>query len=318
MYRAMPGWAIDLMREGVPTNDLKERGGKAVWSALLSTATSAQQSSWDKFEWEHQIRQAKSILGRQLRMRDGRRELTPKAFDKQLDQAWEKAWEYRTARPAPWTAEEVREHAHTRAMAVLELVADAEATLTDSERAVLAFASQEHDRRGMLQVAMPRAAVVKATGMGERAVRTALTRLEERGLLILPTPGRSSAQPGKRRASLYGLPSEDAMGSALDKCRETRPMGPPALTYGTPGNSTLGTPALTYGTPAGPDDQPTNQKEQIMITLTCNPDGRRVLQVPPEHLTEVLAMLQGGAAVELEAQDLPANVTPLRAAGGQA
>jgi hypothetical protein len=82
-------------------------------------------------------------------------------------------------------------------------------------------------------------------------VRTTLERLHRRGLLRREVPGRPGAEPSRRRADLYRLPDADARANAY-QYRETRSMGPPAQTYGTPPPAGTGTPAAPgqiYGTP---------------------------------------------------------------------
>jgi hypothetical protein len=73
---SLPGRTVDLIRDGAPAADLARRGDSAVWSALLSTATSARQRGWTFPEWAAYVSEARSNLGRQARIKRGRTELT--------------------------------------------------------------------------------------------------------------------------------------------------------------------------------------------------------------------------------------------------
>lgn len=249
-YSALPGWAIDLIRDGVPAAELKARGGGAVWSSLVRTAMSAQNHGWGVVDWEFQILEDGNNLGRQVSSKDGKRRRTRKWIAKQLDDAWETAWE-RTSSEAAWTPEQVAEEVERRAAAASITAADPDVDLSDTDRAVLAYAAEQHRARGMTRVALPWRAVQEATGLGERATKNALRRLTNRGLLNLDIRGRSDPDPKKRRAHLFALPDAATFAARVASylCRGTRPMGPPAQTYGTPSSLAAGTPAQTYGTP---------------------------------------------------------------------
>ncbi|MGV8910461.1 MAG: hypothetical protein ACOH1Y_15880 [Propionicimonas sp.] len=306
---------MDLARDGVAPAALKAGGDGAVWHALVSTATSAQIRGQGFMDWEGLVTSPQSRLGTQMRLKDGDRALSPKAVATKLTDAWDAAWVWRSERPAAWSAEEVREQAERRCHAMTDVVADADADLIDGDRAVLAYAIEQTRTRGMLQVTLPWRDVQQATGLGEKATKNGLERLTSRGLLVLVRRGRSSGQDGKRRASLYGLPTTDAL--ALPMSRGTRPMGPPAQTYGTPASTPPGTPRQTYGTPSPDSDtahRPT--EENPVMTLTYTPDGRRVIEVSAENLPMILAALERGAVevVEEAPTETRGNVVPLSSA----
>lgn len=61
--RALPARMIDLVRDGVPAHDLKTRAGRAVFSALVGTAASAQFRGWDRSEWEALVQKARRRHG---------------------------------------------------------------------------------------------------------------------------------------------------------------------------------------------------------------------------------------------------------------
>ncbi len=89
--RALPGPIVDLVRDGVPGSDLRERGGRTVYSALCRTAASACQRGWDAWEWEALILEPASTPGWQVELRDGIKPRTKQAVRKTLDSAWESA-----------------------------------------------------------------------------------------------------------------------------------------------------------------------------------------------------------------------------------
>ncbi len=245
MNRALPGPMIDLIRDGVPGQELRQRGDVAVWSALLGTAASARQRCWDREEWEAELSHTVSTLGRQARLKKGRRERSAKAYAQLLYDAWDKATVWVSEQPPPFTRAEMAEEAEQRVRRVLLLVQDLDSDLTEAERAVLAYAANEALARGLTRVALPRRSIVSRTGLGERTIRTALERLERKRLLTLAVPGRPGATQQARRAALYLLPTEEALAQYL--YRGTRSMGPPAQNYGTPVDPRCGTPTSSMG-----------------------------------------------------------------------
>jgi hypothetical protein len=308
MNRALPAWAIDLIRDGVPARDLQARGNAAVWTALVRTASSAHQRGHDRSEWESLVLAPASNLGRQVRLKDGTRERTVPDVIKTMADAWDAAVEWVSQQPPAWTREQTAAVAAERAAAALQVAADADLDLTGPEREVLAFAAREHDRRGYLQVALPRAAVVAETGLGERTVRTALAGLARRGLLTVAVPGRTGADPKRRKATLYALADAEALTHYL--CRETRPMGPPTQTYGTPEVETSWTPLQTYGTPT--PTTPTGDPAMAdTITLTLTAEERAAV-------LHTLSTLRATATAEPERAAEGGKVVPLRRAAGDA
>lgn len=303
LNRALPGWAIDLIRDGVPSADLKASGNRAVWRALVSTAASAQERGWDSTEWEYLVLEAASRLGNQVRLKDRHKARTPKAVAKMLTDAWESAWEWRTENPA-WDRDQVNAKAQERAAAVLALVADADADLGDRERAVLAYAAQQTQERGMLRVALPWREVKAATGLTERTTKNTLAGLQERGLLNLEVRGHAGAT--KRKANLYGLPAPEALSPYL--CRGTRPMGPGAQTYGTStAHPAVGPPPDLWDPDTTTNPTPPPEKEPDMAAATLT------LTLTPAEQAAVLNALARvrQADAETEPQE-SAQVIPMR------
>src|SRR5699024_9669938 len=127
-----------------------------------------------------------------------------------MDNAWDKAWEWRTSRPDAWSKQEVSEEANRRADALQDVIADASQDLTDNERAVAAYAIEQTRARGLLRVPLPWRTVQEALGLGERATKTAIRNAQTKGLIVLEAAGKASPVAGKRRANLYGLPPATA------------------------------------------------------------------------------------------------------------
>ena len=144
-----------------------------------------------------------------------------------MDGAWDTATAWASEQPKAWDSETARVQARQRARGLMLLVADPTVPLLDSDRAVLAYAAEHATARGLDRIALPRRGVVAATGLGERAVRSSLQRLDEAGLLTLADPGKPSGRSARRaRAALYRVATPEALASYL--YRETRSVGPPA------------------------------------------------------------------------------------------
>jgi len=209
-----------------------------------------------------------------------------------------------------FTREQVTDAARARAEGVMQLVADPDAELTDSQRAVLAYAAEQTIKRGMLRVALPWRAVKAATCLGEKSTKNAMAHLRNKNLLLLEAQGRSGADASRWKANLYSLPTQEALASY--RGRGTRPMGPPATTYGTPKEFIDGTSATTYGTPTPETSTEIISKEPTMVRLIHCPDGRIILEADDAEVA-LRALKQGIAQLHItEAirDDLPGNVTP--------
>lgn len=211
---ALPGKYVDLIRDGIPAAEFGAKGRSALFSALVSTAMSAQIRGWDEQAWVSLILEPKSRLGYQVRMRDAEHSVSPVQVQKRLTAAWERAWEYRTeanVRDAATVALDARGRAGMVAMAV----ADPDVDLTDNERAVLAYAVERVSTSGWLAVAMPRTAIEEATDLGNNPVRTALKNLERKGLLFTETRGAAAKNPKYRRATTYTFPEPAALAAYI-------------------------------------------------------------------------------------------------------
>lgn len=285
---------IDLIRDGVHAAELKARGDRAVFTALVRTAASAQLRGWSDLEWQHLVLEPKSRLGRQASLRRGEKPKKPLVVIKMLDDAWNTAWEWRTTQPEAWTPDEARVEAQRRASQILAATGDPDAALRDSDRAILEHACRQAIERGMTRVALSWRDIVAVTGVGERSVKNGLRRLIDAGWLTLDVRGVAAVDPGRRKATLYSLPASLPLYAG-----EPGLWDPLSQTYGTPHeNGPLGPPHRSMGPPAQP---PTRENPDMSsLNLTLDPEERRA----------VLAVLADIA--EKRAVQAPAGVRHLR------
>lgn len=301
MNRALPGWAVDLMRHGVHPLELHRDGQRAVWSAMFRTAASASQRGWDSWEWECLLREPSSVLGRQAATRDGRRLRTEQAISKTYAAAWDRATAWVTEQPTQWRHGQAVEQALHRADLLAELAADPDAELPPTSRAVLAHAASEARRLTSDRPALPRQQMLAATGLGLTALRTALTKLDEAGLLILAERGRRAASGG--RANLYQLAREDHPALASYLYRETRSVVPPGQVCSAPPDDLDGAPAQVCSAPRSEPVSTTSPEGPRMVTLT-------ITAVDGEALAAALAALRREQDVAV--QEIPDKVRHLR------
>lgn len=224
--KALPGWAIDLIRDGVPWDELRVRGQRAVWDALGRTALAAINAGHSRAEWEYEVLHPTSALGGQNRLRDGRKARTQQAATKDLHSAWMRATRRATESPA-WTREEARREAALRAEALRCFASDPEVPLTDNDRVLVRYAAELADRHGSVTVNLPRVPTAKNTGLGEKAVRLGLRRLDDAGVLPLVERGRARTSSSPGRANAHRLADDAALRLAHTYLsRETRQVGP--------------------------------------------------------------------------------------------
>jgi len=238
LERALRGWAIDLIRDGVALQKLRTSGGKAVYKALWRTAASACQRGWDQWEWEELVFEPQSQLGRQVRLRDGRTRVPEDRIRKTMDRVWDQATAWVSEQEPPATRQELLLRARPSLTATRRKLEDPGAALTAPDRRVLAFACSEIERRGLERVTLPWRAIRDATRLGERAVKNSLRRLVSSRHLLVAVTGRAG-EGTSRRATIYRLPDAPVP--------ENGSMGPPAQFYGTPLKLVVGTPSGITG-----------------------------------------------------------------------
>jgi DNA-binding transcriptional ArsR family regulator len=245
-----------------------------VWNALVRTAASASQRQWHYAEWAALVSEPTSTLGFAARRERGRAR-SDADYERTLQNVWARAVRWVASRPPPFQPCDIAE----RVSDVRRVLADTSAPLDEQERAVLAFACDTAEQVGTDRPALPRRAVVVATGLGERTVRTVLARLESKGLLHLAEQGRSSGPGARRRlANLYKLPTASAI-TDLYQYRETRSVGQPRQVCGT---STVGEPGTTCngcGTSTGtrrPDCCPQPSQPASVVVRLSGADATRL------------------------------------------
>lgn len=314
---SIPGRYVDLARYGVADSDLRKNGDRAVYNALVRVAMSAANAGWDYGQFAVFIADPRSNLGQQARMRHGKPVETSR-YERMLRAAWTKG------------AERVQDNPRISKLDIDEQVRDLRLALEDAdtdldhaERAVLDHACDIATKIGTLTPAMPWRAVKDATGLGERAAKSAIARLERRGLLRVASRGRRGVSSGK--ATCYHLPLAAHLseglplggtsgGAAPYSVPETGPMGPPGQTYGTPADEGVGTPGQTYGTPAdlgmpetGHDDPVSVENAPMAETQTAT------VNMDPAMLAAFMDFYaQQQARARTEAEALPDNVIPFR------
>ncbi len=225
---------IDLIRDGVPPRQLQAAAGKAVYKAVWRTAASACQRGWDQWEWEELLFQPQSRLGQQVKLRDGRTALSAARVRATVDRVWDQATAWASEQESPATRQELLLRARPSLTAARRMLEDPEASLTEADRRVLAYACSEIERRGLERVTLPWRAVRDATGLREGTVKNSLRHLVSGGHLLVAVGGRSGSGAG-RRATVYRLPDVPVP--------EVGSMGPAAEFYGTPALVVVGTPA---------------------------------------------------------------------------
>jgi hypothetical protein len=242
--RALPSWAIDLIRDGVPSHDLRDRGHRAVWDALGRTALAAVNAGHSRPEWEYEVLRPLSKLGHQNRLGADGKERTAQTANKALNSAWERANKYAAEQPA-WNRETARQEGQRRAAALLLVVADPDVSLAAAQRDLLHHAASKAAAQGSVSVNMPRAATAQATGLGEKAVRLHLDRLVRQGFLDLVEHGRARTKTRPGRANVYRIPDEPLLRLAVASLsRETRHIDPEVQSRRTDAEARLGPTSL--------------------------------------------------------------------------
>lgn len=295
--RALPGPMIDLIRDGVPARDLADRGGRAVWSALCSTALSAVQRGWPYEEWAGEVSSPRSTLGQQARLREARQPLTTTKYEQKLRKAYDGAAAYLLVSPARMTSAD----AMAEVGEVAEVVDQSGHLLSEPPRAVLTFAVEVAGTFGTTRPAVPRWAVVMATGLSERTARTAMAELHEAGLLVCEQAGRFGARGVQPRAALYRLPTAAALVAYLYP--EDGSVGRPAQVCGTPpANTERDTGLGLWDAPAADPPNPASEEQPTMnaaqhYAMPANAEALRDIlgAVHPDLLDRALELLRGGA-----------------------
>lgn len=204
LRRALPGWAVDRIRDGVPPTDLRARGDRAVFAALVSTAMSAIQREIAYAEWHGLIIETRSNLGRQARLSKGRTDIGRDRLARQLRRAWAAAAANVATSPR-LTCSRIK--AVSQALLFnIEAADEWTGTAEPLDRKVYAHALAEAARRGTTSPVLPVREVEQATGVPRSTVYRSLSRLQEAGLLTLKCRGKRGAG-GSGKATTYEIPA---------------------------------------------------------------------------------------------------------------
>lgn len=169
MNGALPSHMIDLIADGVPLGDLRRKGHRAVYNAMVRTAASAQQRGWSRVQWEALIEER--ALGMQNRTDAGGRPVNPKAARRRLWKAWDAAAEWLDDQEAPWSDNAARQRVHDLAEALTTATLDEDNDLTPSERRLLAHVAAVAATRGSDRLTLARGNRDSRTGVETGLVR---------------------------------------------------------------------------------------------------------------------------------------------------
>lgn len=296
-----PGPAIDLIRSGVPAQELKAEGRRAVWRALVSTATSAQAKRHRYIDWAATMDEAQSNLGHQVKANGGRRELTSVQFEKQLGKAWTTAQRYLASAPPACTADDFRQAATLLAGALDDLPTDGWVG-QPFDRRVLRYVLGRAASIGTSSPTVPCRPAAEALGATPMAVCRALARLVKGGWLDLAERGRPRGPSTlAARASRYRLPAERL--SARLRGDPHIPMPYTGMSNGVLGMSN-GSNQARRNSGTGMSNAPTERTSMTaMITITRTAAVEIIATLPAEGGDlEVLArtLIGAGLTVRLE------------------
>jgi hypothetical protein len=203
---ALPPYAIDMIRDGVPRAAFLTAGPFALHTALNRIALSLHARGGTYERYTELILGDGSKLGFQLQNPPGKKPPTRATVYRELRRVWDGAQKFRNENPPEWNRGEVIAEALRRADWAQRHAADGDNDLTDAERAVLAYTADVMRTRQLTRVPLPWRDVAEATGLGPQPTRKTIADLRKRGLLRLDVHGRAG-DGGKRRANLFSLPN---------------------------------------------------------------------------------------------------------------
>jgi hypothetical protein len=311
-HRALPAKMIDLIREGVPRNDLKDRGDRAVVGALVSAAMSAIQRGWPFHEWVAVLDDPLSKLGMQAKI-DGRRwkSLSKSAHLRRLESAWERAEKSVAERPAADFFAKIPDE-----IAKIRSWID-EVPFSPNHRVLMLDAVEEAAQRPTLQPALAWRRTKER--LEKRGIKLTGRQIKEdgydelcaHGALTLVARGRPGRGGSSGKANVYRLPDADARALVL---RVTGPDPHPVSLKRSKDQDPQAPTKKVDQDQTAPRSKDQDHQEG---TTDMADDTRVRLTVEGATLEQVLAALQReGLAVS--AADLPDNVVPIRREGEQA
>jgi phage FluMu protein Com len=209
LCRALPGWATDAIRFGIPEKEARDR--RRVWTMAMKIAMSAYRRGWSQAAYSTEIVLYENGLWRQLTTRPGGRRLSRKSGYKALWSAWD-AGVANANDVGIRTREEIAADAVELAYMWVDRITDGVDNLSDVERGVMGYVIAETERRGYLRVTCPCREVAEFSKTSPMTAARVLNRLAERGLLVKNSSGRRGIGNG-RRAAIYGLVDPDTIGT---------------------------------------------------------------------------------------------------------
>jgi hypothetical protein len=210
LNRALPGWAVDAIRNGIPNAHYSE-----IYGALVSIAMSAHVRGWDENDYVTLV--SNTFLNGQLwvQMRvghNGKARRSDRSARKELGKAWNQAATNIATGRAAYTAEEVRREAVRLAVGWVDRLMGDRDDLSPDQRAVMTYVVGETQRRGMLRVTCPTRDVGEFAKIPRMSAHRVLNALTEKGLLVKHSAGRRSGPYGGGRAAIYGLSEPGRLG----------------------------------------------------------------------------------------------------------
>lgn len=202
LSRALPGWATDAIRFGIPEREARDP--RRVWTMALKIAMSAYRRGWSQSAFSTEITLWENGLWRQLITRPGGRRLSKESGYKSLWSAWD-AGRANCNNVGARTGEEIAADAVELAYIWADRLTDGTDDLSEIEADVMGFVIAETERRGMLRVTCPCRVVAEFSKVSPMTAARVLNRLAEKGLLVKHSSGRRGTGNG-RRAAIYGLP----------------------------------------------------------------------------------------------------------------
>lgn len=208
--RALPGWATDAIRDGIPAQQASDR--RKVWTMCMRIAMSAQLRGWNESEYLTEVAINKKGLWRQLTTRRNGQPYPDSRGYKEMRSAWETARLNINRVGGVRTHEEIAADAVELAFTWVDRLTDGIDGLCEAEAGVMRYVVAETERRGMLRVTCPGREVAEFAKVPHRTASRVLKRLTERGLLTQHSPGRRGTA-GKGKAAIYGLTDPEALGT---------------------------------------------------------------------------------------------------------
>jgi hypothetical protein len=210
LNRALPGWATDAIRVGIPAQDASDR--RKVWTMCMKIAMSAHRRGWSQTEYSTEIAGSNhGGLWQQLTVRpDGRRRSAASGY-KALWKAWD-VGAANVSKTGVRTKQEIAVEAANLANRWANRITEGADGLSETEAAVMGYVLTETERRGYLRVACPGRAAAEFAKVSHASAARVLATLTKRGLLVKHSAGRRGTGSA-RRAAIYGLVDPDALGT---------------------------------------------------------------------------------------------------------